>query len=445
MKLILITWLFCSISIVSWSQEQLEAYVQEAVQNNQQLLQEAMNVRSSQAALSEASGLFMPSVDFMADYTLADGGRNIQFPVGDLFNPVYGTLNQLTETGSFPTDLENVNEQFLPNDFHDTKIRIVQPLFNADIYYNRRARQRLVEVSEARKAAYEKELIKEVKVAYFNHLQALESTAIYLANIEALEEAERFNQLRFEQDLITRDQVYRVSSQLANTRAEWTEANAQVVNSRSYFNFLLDRPVTSEIIIDSTLSISEFTGEISVERAWQDRQELLQVKAAQEAQHQSIKLAQGSKLPQLNGVLDMGYQGFGYGFENEQQYYLVNFSLSWNIFKGFQNQRKVQRQQIELEVLESQEAQLRRQIALEVTRAYQAYYSAQNRYEAANISIRSASRSFDITGSRYRENQALLVEYLDAQSNYQSAQLQASIAKYALMARKSELERALAY
>ena len=141
----------------------------------------------------------------------------------------------------------------------------------------------------------------------------------------------------------------------------------------------------------------------------------------------------------------MGYQGFGYGFENEQQYYLVNFSLSWNIFKGFQNQRKVQRQQIELEVLESQEAQLRRQIALEVTRAYQAYYSAQNRYEAANISIRSASRSFDITGSRYRENQALLVEYLDAQSNYQSAQLQASIAKYALMARKSELERALAY
>ncbi len=428
-----------------FSQQILSSYVDEALQNNQQLLQEAMRVRSSHEALGEAGGLYLPSVDFMADYTLADGGRSIGFPVGDLFNPVYGTLNQLTESNTFPTDLENVNEQFLPNDFHETKIRVVQPLFNSDIYYNRKAAQQLLKVSEARKAAYEKELIKEVKVAYFNHLQALESVGIYEANATVLEEAERFNQRRFEQGVITRDEVYRISSELADIQADKALAREQVVTSKAYFNFLLDRPVNTDILVDSTLDVTELEHDISIDQALQQRQELDEVRAAQEAQYHAINLAKGAKLPQVNGVLDLGYQGFGYSFDSEQQYYLVNFSVSWNLFKGFQNQRKVQRQRIELERLESQETQLKKRIALEVTQSYQAFVAANKRYDAAVIKVRSARKSYEITDKRYLEGQALLVEYLDAQSNLLSADLQWSISRYAVLASEAELQRAMAY
>ena len=117
----------------------LEKYIQHGLANNLALKQENFSIQKSLASLEEAKGLFMPQVSFIANYTTARGGRSIAFPVGDLLNPVYSTLNQLTGTSNFPT-IANVNEQFLPNNFHETKIRIIQPLFNSDIYYNYKAK-----------------------------------------------------------------------------------------------------------------------------------------------------------------------------------------------------------------------------------------------------------------------------------------------------------------
>ncbi|MEM9326158.1 MAG: TolC family protein [Bacteroidota bacterium] len=428
------------------SQSVLEQYVAEGVQNNQQLLQEAMAVRSSRAALAEANGLFMPSVDFRTDYTIAGGGRLIQFPIGDLLNPVYSTLNQLTETQAFPTDLENVNEQFFPNEFHDTKIRVVQPLFNSDIYFNRKASQQLVNVAEAKRAVYEAELVKEIKIAYFQHLQAMESVDIIDANLVSLREVLRFNQRRYEEDLITVDEVYNVEFRLSQLQADRATAEQQLISSRAYFNFLLNRPVEELIVVDTTLTVDVAAG-LAVSRsvALGNRMELQQVRAAKEAQEYGIRLARGSKLPQVSGVFDVGYQGFGYEFDSDQDYYLLNFSLSWNIFQGFQNQHRVQRQRIELEKLDSQEEQLKSQISLEVIQARQALLAAQQRREARESAYRSAQRSYRVTNSQYREDQALLLELLQVQAAMQSADLERSIAKYEIMAREAQLQRTLAY
>ena len=52
---------------------------------------------------------------------LAAGGRAIDFPIGDLLNPVYSTLNALTQTNQFP-QVENESITFLPHNFQETKI-----------------------------------------------------------------------------------------------------------------------------------------------------------------------------------------------------------------------------------------------------------------------------------------------------------------------------------
>ena len=54
------------------------------------------------AALDQARALYLPSLDLSARYTRANGGRTIDFPVGDLLNPVYATLNQITGSARFP-------------------------------------------------------------------------------------------------------------------------------------------------------------------------------------------------------------------------------------------------------------------------------------------------------------------------------------------------------
>ena len=437
-------WLTASVAA---SQSVLDRYIAEGLKNNQQLLQESLAVTSSQLALSESKGLFLPTVNLQSDYTLADGGRTINFPIGDLLNPVYNTLNQMTGTDQFPT-IENVNEQFFPNNFHDTKIRIIQPLFNSDIYYHQKAQQQLLKASEAKKAAYEAELTKEIKVAYYNYWQAVEAIRIYGSNQELLEALVDFNQKRHREDQVTLDEVYRAQFELAQLQADISAARADEATAKAYFNFLLNKDHDATIEVDPSLTIGTLINEenrVSYEDALNRRQELNQIRFAQEAQFQAIRLAQGTRLPQVNAVFDMGYQGEDYRFGSEENYWLLNLGFSWSIFKGFRAKRQVEQAKVSLDIIESQEQQLKRQIALEVTRANSSFNAAKQQYRSQELAHKSADKSFDIMSSKYRESQVLLVQYLDARTVALSARLQLNLSKYRLLASKAQLDRALAY
>ena len=78
------------------------------------LQQQQFALEKSMYALKEAQSLFLPKVSLQADYFLAGGGRTVDFPAGDILNPVYATLNQLTEGNNFPT-VENQRILLNPN------------------------------------------------------------------------------------------------------------------------------------------------------------------------------------------------------------------------------------------------------------------------------------------------------------------------------------------
>ncbi|MCR9252434.1 MAG: TolC family protein [bacterium] len=426
------------------AQSVLDQYVAEGLENNQQLFQEKLAVETTQLELSQAKGLYMPSVSFEASYTLANGGRGIQFPVGDLLNPVYGTLNQLTDSDQFPT-IENVNEQFIPNDFHETKIRVVQPLMNSDIHYNKLIRESLVKVALASEETYKQELTKEIKVAYYSYLQAFEAIKIYNANEQSLKELVRFNQKRFEADQITKDEVYRSEFELQQLIADRSQIISSLETSKAYFNFLLNRSYDSEIEIDQSIILVEEMNDITIVSAISQRPEILQIKAAQEAQQLDVRRSNSDRfLPQINAVADLGYQGFGYEFSSDQDFWLVNLSLSWNIFSGFQKNQTTQISKIKLQALESQQRQLNSQISLEVVRAKSNFEASKNTYQAKQRAQLASQKNFDITNSRYRAGQALLVEYVDAQSSNISAQLDTALSKYQVLSNQAILDRSLA-
>lgn len=120
----LVILLFLLAPALSRAQGTLDSLLRAGLDSNLGLRQQSIALERSFAALREARGLFLPSLSLLADYTYADGGRKIDIPVGDLMNPVYSTLNQLTQSNAFP-QIANVSEQFLPNDFHDTRLRLL--------------------------------------------------------------------------------------------------------------------------------------------------------------------------------------------------------------------------------------------------------------------------------------------------------------------------------
>jgi len=120
--------------------EKLNEYIKMGLQNNLALKQQEISLKRSLQVLREAKGMFLPSIAIEARYSRAGGGRVIDMPIGDLVNPIHTTLNQLLMTHGYPAvypaDIPNEWIPFLRETEHDTKLRVIQPIFQPGIYYN---------------------------------------------------------------------------------------------------------------------------------------------------------------------------------------------------------------------------------------------------------------------------------------------------------------------
>jgi outer membrane protein TolC len=448
MKLLTILIIFTTITFNAVAQEGvLENYIQLGLDNNLNMKRENLELASSLEALNQARSLFMPNVSFNASYTFAGGGRNIAIPIGDLLNPVYTSLNQLTDTKQFPTDLKNAEEQLMPDHFHDTRIEVRQPLFSPDILYNYKAKQSLVSAQEAQRDTYKHELIKEIKTSYYQYLTTVEAIKIYESTEELLREIVRVNRKLVENNKATIDAIYRSEYELSDLDAQIAAARQLNNSSKSYFNFLLNRELGDTILVDTTVLTQWYQKEsieILQEEALQKREELEQIQHSIMASEHLVSLNQSNRLPQVNLGANVGYQGFHYTFDDNQDYYLVQLSMSFPLFKGFHNKSKIEASKIEIQKLQTRQEELKKQIRLQVINAYRQVEAQSATMKAKQASLKSASKSFDIIARKYLENQITLLELLDARTKYTNAQLEVVVARYEMLIREATLERTIA-
>jgi len=428
----------------------LQGYVAQAIAQNVNLRREGIAVASAAQRVRQAQGLYQPQVQLGATYTLANGGRTINIPVGDLVNPVYSTLNTLTGSTRFP-QINNVSEQLLPNNFHETKIRIIQPLFNSDIYFNYKAQKELLSAQQARQAAFRNTLRQQVEVTYYQYLQAGAAVQVYRTTARTLTELLRVNQARLAAGVTTNDAVYNTKAQLAgNQRDLITAANRRQL-ARTSFNYLLNRPLDDSIVVEEPARPAPSTGQpliLSTLRttALSQRPELEQLARAEAASTLGVRQRNAARfLPQLNWVTDLGYQGFGYHFDVPQQrFQFMQFALSWDLFRGGIKRSEQQVARLALDDVQAQRADLMQQLQLQVTQAYDNLGSARAAAVAADAAQLNAEKSYALVRRRYEEGQAIVLELLDATARQTTAQLARAVVGYDVYIREAELRQALA-
>ncbi len=442
----LMAWLMLLPSICLRAQSPiLDAYVQQGLDNNLTLRNADLTIQRYEEQVRQAKGLLYPSVSFEATYTRAVGGRRIAIPVGDLLNPVYRTLNQITQSSQFP-QIENVNEQFLPDNFHDTRLRITQPLFNSDIHYNRRLREESIAIPTAERAAMAHQLRYDIITAYYRYLQALEAQRIYQASRGVVLELHRVTQRLVDNHKLTRDALYNTEYELSKIDSELAKAEKNVHLSSSYFNFLIQRDLSEHVLADTLLWAAPPPPpadlEAYIQQALTARHEPEQLAAAMQVNQTLLAMQEHNrKLPTLGMAVDAGAQGFGYRFDGEQWYALAGLQLSWPIFSGFQKQSKEQQTRIQGIELANQQELLRRQISLQVTAAWHERQAAEKNLQQATKAVDSARSAFRIVQRKYEEQQAIQLELFDARNKVTTAEISLSIARLELLLKDAELRR----
>lgn len=419
----------------------LDAYVKEALANNLVLQQKNITLEKSLLSLKEARSYFLPTTYLDGSYTLAQGGRDINIPIGDLLNPVYQTLNQLTGTNKFPT-VENVSEQFLPNNFYDLRIRTSVPVYNPALKYNRGVKEQEIKLKGNDIEIYKRELVKEIKQSYYNILMADKAIHIYNSAMHVVNENLRTNQSLLKNGKGLPAYVSRAESEVKSVETQLSNANNEKQKAIAYFNSLRNADLTDSLIL-SEINLPEET-----QKAIQDyadningREELKSLAIAKDINYQTLKFNKAYHAPRVNAFLDLAAQNFNFQVNNSSFFYLGGVQLTVPIFSGNRNLYTIKQTEYDIQSIELSNKNLRKNLELA---AFSSRSNAKNSYNNFISSIKqeeAAQKYFKLIDRGYKEGINNFIEMLDARNQLTQSQLQKELTRYRLLAAMADYER----
>jgi outer membrane protein TolC len=416
----------------------MDSYVAEGVARNLQLAQQTLAEKRSQLAVREASGRFLPSIGLNARYTEYSGVINI----GDFVNPTYQALNQILGEDRFPT---NINAT-LPMR-QETKLGLVQPVYNAALMGNRDRAQALSSARTAERRLALRQLSADIQLAWLNLAAANQVVKSLRATLPLLAENLRVSERLVSNGQTTVDATYRSRAERSELLQQIAEAEQREAAAQSAFNLLRDRDANAPVSVadDSTLTAgTPIALEDAVAMALKDREELDAADQGIRIANAERRIASSAWRPAVTLAADYGVQGDRYQFDRQHDVATASLVVSWNAFNGGQDAARRAQATIAMDEAALQRRATEQRIRVQVAVAYDALVAARSSLVAANDRFELARRSFSLVERRYAEGLAPPVDFLVARTALTNATINQVITRYSYAARVVEFERAAA-
>ena len=423
-------------------------YVATGLRSNLALQGQNLEVEKAAQALAEARARFFPQLSFEARYTRAEGGRDIDVPLGSALNPVYSTLNELLVAQGQPARFPQISDTtipFLRSEEQETKVSFRQPLYAPAIPAAVRAQRALLDASSFNRMAVARALRRDITVAYVDWLKARSSVEIVAASETLLRENLRVNESLFGNGKITEDLVLRAKAELLDVEQQKRDAANLASQAQSYFNFLLNRQLLTRIEVTSP-PINAATADAALEQLWMTaidrRPEIAQVEQLRRASEEQVRIARKQKWPTLSFGVDAGTQGEEYRFGDGYNFGTASLIFSWRVFDGGGDTARVHQARVAEKQLVLRQEEIGQQIRLEVQQSYDRLTTARDSLATAEARAEAARAAFRIASRKRDEGVISQVEFIDARSALTSAELNHNLTRYSVLARRAELEYA---
>jgi outer membrane protein len=435
--------------------------IDEALAANLELRASGASVQQRLAALDQARARYLPVIDFAARYSAADGGRTIDFPVGDLLNPVYSTLDEMLAAQGEPARFPRVRNQSIPllrEREQETKLILEQPLYEPRIGPVVEASRADAARAEADLAALRSQVVRDVKQAYYRWIAARQAVAVLDATLAATRENLRANDSLYRNGKVTRDLVYRAEADVLEVEQERLATASRARIAQSYVNLLRNAPL-GQALPDAALDaatieryrarlLAALTGRrvdaaILQDVAGERRQELKSLDAAIAAGEAQQALARAAFKPSLAFGAEAGIQGTDYGFIDDDRYVLASLVLRFNAFRGGADQAALREARALTEQLRSRRELAGQQVRLEVQQALENFAVAEASLDTAAKRAEAANGAFTITSRKRDLGQINQAEFIDARRAQTDAQLNVTRVRAEYLGRLAELEYAI--
>lgn len=409
----------------------LSQYFDEADANNPELKQANFNLEAEQAKLQSLRSRYYPSLALSARYSVSEGGRTIDFPAGDLLNPVYQTLNAQAAAMGQPARFPSVQNQSIPllrPTEQDTRLTLKGPIYSAELNAQVDSQQAFVQAQEAARQNYREELHRDLETAFWQTAQAKAQVEVLQVSLKTLQENERVNEVLYKTGAVTLDAPKRAQAERLDLQVQLQQAQTRLALAREYFNLLRNAPAQAPIETPDTTRMRSLLPDIVQEltpkgTATTPSPALQQVLSSKDALDAQTRAAQAAYTPTLGYAIEGGYQGPNYNTGPHTGFATASVVLNWPLFDGGTRASDVAQAKSRAQAVQAQAELLTRRLQLARTQARDRLQVALDSIGARQAQQDAAEESLRINTRKRDAGASTQIEFLSAEQAATRARL----------------------
>ncbi|MHB8769563.1 MAG: TolC family protein [Syntrophales bacterium] len=388
-------------------------------------------VRGAEAHEREAFTGFLPRFSTSYSYTRYNRDPYLAFP-------------------GIPPAIPPANLTVGTKDNYNWIVEARQPLFSGGtILANYEASRTGTEIARLDEAATRQDLVLEVRTAYFSVLKAERILEVARQSLAQLQAHRAIAQSFFEQGMIPRNDLLVAEVEHANGRQFLLRAENGLEITRSRFNTLLRRPLSTPVAIVDDMGDRPYTKSVDdcIAAALERRPEIRAFALRRQQAGSQVKAARGEYYPSVSLVGNYAKFGdtpgvSGSPYKDQENWYLMAVA-TWNFWEWGRTRHRVaavvSRENQAADLL----ANVRDQVALEVKSAFLHLHESAKQIQVATAAIEQAEENFRISTERYREQVGTATDVIDAQTLLTKARTDRSAALGDFNINLARLERAM--
>lgn len=406
------------------AQQLLNNYVQEGLHSNAGVKQRDADYTKALWALKEAKRMYGPNIDAVTSYTHTfREGTPLQ--AEDTSSAISKGLYELLE-GSNTGFIKDNKLYFPPTDQLLAGIQLTQTVYNAEIRYNRDIKEAGWQSTGAQLEDYKVSLEAEIRSAYFQYLEAYYIKKVLEDGIRIAQKSLHSVENLIANQKATKDALYKAKANVSLMVTKQRNAYNSLLKAQYYFNFLLNRNISTAVNIDSAYVFDPGKkyvlqkGETSTGHQYQ----LDYIRYSSMAAGLQMKLLNTNKLPQIQFSTFAGLQTQSFSQDVAQRPMVqMKLSFKWNLFNTGVNNAKYKQAAMQQESIQLQYAQQEQQLLLKENSSYSDINTQLDNYASVSDTYLNAVVYYKAMAEKFDLGMAGMLDLTDAENQLLQADI----------------------
>jgi outer membrane protein len=397
----------------------VEEAVNIALKNNRDVKISMMNVRKAEAAVREAFGYALPTVDFSAQYYRFLKKPKMSFPdFGALLgNATYGILfeeNVIPRDESKFQPVGTTLQEFVQTNNFEGSVQATQILFNSAVFRGIGTSQIYLDLSKEELKRTVSSVVLDVERTFYGVLLSKELYEITEASFKNASDNLKNVKALYDQGLVAEFDYLQAEVRVENIRPVLLQMENTLLMSQDGLKILLGIDQSEVLDVDGEF---EYKDELlpdeseSVSIALRDNFSIRSMQLKLKVDEAFIALDRADYWPTLAAFGNYGYSGSSNDF-NFQTYQsaTVGLSFSINLFRGTRTYNKVEQSEIGMLQSEEQFSQLKDYTIAQVRFRINELRKVKASLNAQERNIKIAQRAYELAVIRYKEGTSSQLE-----------------------------------